>query len=325
MALPENLRTAVEELISTNSLGTLTRAAEELSDRYRSQGNKSKTALVETEGHRLAYLMTRLPATYEAIHTVAEELARRSPSHSPRSLLDIGSGPGTGLWAFCSVFPTLSEAVCLERDSAFAHLGQKLAASSDNPCVSSAIWTIADMATATDFPACDLVLLSYSLGELATEEQRKVLQAAWEAARQALVVIEPGTMRGYETILQVRASITAWRGHLAAPCPHADQCPMQETQDWCHFPARVARTSWHRQAKAGTLGHEDEKFSYVIFSKAPVRPVMWRVVGPPLRRSGHVHLSLCAPAGIEQRVISKKQGEVYSWARKAEWGDGYVD
>lgn len=91
--------------------------------------------------------------------------------------------------------------------------------------------------------------------------------------------------------------------------------------DWCHFSARVERSSLHRRLKGGTLGHEDEKFSYVAATKHAFPFPASRVLREPVRHSGHVILKLCTEEGVKQPTISKKMGELYKQARKVEWGD----
>ena len=112
---------------------------------------------------------------------------------------------------------------------------------------------------------------------------------------------------------------------MAAPCPHALACPMVGG-DWCHFAARLERTALHRKLKGGSLGYEDEKFSYVAFSKEVVELPPSRILSEPARHSGHVSLKLCTKAeGLQQPIISKKQGELYKQSRKAAWGDPFPD
>jgi len=74
----------------------------------------------------------------------------------------------------------------------------------------------------------------------------------------------------------------------------------------------------HRQLKSGALGYEDEKFSYLIASKLAYSPSGKRVLRTPIKRKGHHILELCTPIGIEKKIISKKEKDLY---RKVKWGD----
>ena len=106
---------------------------------------------------------------------------------------------------------------------------------------------------------------------------------------------------------------------------------MAAVGDWCHFSQRVERTSQHRQLKGGTLGYEDEKFSYLIAAKpiagkTDVASAAARIVRHPGKHSGHVKLSLCTPQGqIENRTVARSNKAAYKSARKAEWGDTWAE
>jgi ribosomal protein RSM22 (predicted rRNA methylase) len=106
---------------------------------------------------------------------------------------------------------------------------------------------------------------------------------------------------------------------------------MAAAGDWCHFSQRMERTSLHRQLKGGELGHEDEKFSYLIAAKADAvsadaAPIPARIVRHPGKHSGHVQLSLCTPqGGIETRTVTRSSKSIYKLARKAEWGDTWME
>ena len=101
---------------------------------------------------------------------------------------------------------------------------------------------------------------------------------------------------------------------------------MAKLGDWCHFAARVERSSLHRRLKSAALGHEDEKFSYTIFIKdAAFARVPERVVRHPQIGKGQLQLALCTGDAIEKRTITRSQGEAYKRARKAEWGDGWKE
>ncbi len=321
MTLPESLQRSIDQLLAGHSLSALTAATQQVSSRYRDRDRVAKGPFLSSEAHRLAYLATRLPATYAVVCAVFAELARRIPHWMPKSLLDVGTGPGTGMWAAVEAFSTIEAVTLLEQDKDFLAIGQHLAASADQEAISRAIWTQGDM-LAAPLLGHDLVLLSYSLGEIDDRAVVEVVERCYAAATGAFVIVEPGTPRGYRTIIAARDALIEAGAHVIAPCPHALPCPMLGSAAWCHFACRVARTSAHRLAKEGSLGYEDEKYSYLIVSKGVGESVAERVVGHPSRKSGHVHLELCtATEGIQRKVISKKQGDLYQWARRAEWGD----
>ena len=89
---------------------------------------------------------------------------------------------------------------------------------------------------------------------------------------------------------------------------------------WCHFPARVEPTRLHKLLKSGSLGYEDEKFSYLIFGKTPSQIVGGRIVGNPKKASGLAEFSLCQDGKIKEISISRKQ-ENFRKAKDAAIGD----
>lgn len=251
-----------------------------------------------------AYLKARMPATFAAVKFALEQVAMRV-QWPIQSLLDLGAGPGTGFLAAREVFPEIEKGTLVERNEAMI---KKSEVEGD--------WVKSDLLHYQPAPH-DLVLFAYSLGELS--EKSEILKRAWEAA-QILVIVEPGTPRGFENILKAREQLIGWGGHMVAPCPHARACPMQKGQ-WCHFSVRLQRTREHRLLKGGQLGFEDEKFSYVAFAKQPVEMAKARVIGHPQKCSGYVELHLCTQEGLVHKKISKKEQSLYKEARKAKWGD----
>ena len=316
MQLPAQLASAIDDLLAQHDFKQLRAAAERISDRYR---RPEKGPLLSNDLERAAYLAVRLPATFAAVSAVLEELKSRAPGFAPKTLLDLGAGPGTATLASGALF-SLERATLVERDSAVVEIGRRLAAGSSP----QSNWVTEDLRSVA-LPESELAIAAYSLGELAAADAAKVIERAWKAC-QVLGVIEPGTPRGYANIIRVRDQLVAAGGHLVAPCPHERRCPMDGTKDWCHFAARVERTSLHRRMKSGELGWEDEKFSYVIFSKskdAEIGRAKARIVRHPQTGKGHVKLELCAQDGLGLVTISKKQGEVYRQARRARWGDAW--
>jgi ribosomal protein RSM22 (predicted rRNA methylase) len=358
MRLPTELLEAIQQETDRVDRRRLVQATAQLSEHYKDAD--FSTPAISSEAHRAAYLAVRLPATYAAIHRVLSEIKLRTPQAEINSLLDIGAGPGTALFAASEEFP-LQQATLIEVDSEWLTLGKRLAAQSQSTVVREAQWLRQDLRSGLSCNAHDLVMISYTLGELPRAAADAVLRKAWSCASKFLVVIEPGTPRGFSVVNTARTSLIgiaesgnagfgnagfgnkpANAAQIIAPCPHQNACPMAAAGDWCHFSQRVERTSEHRQLKGGTLGYEDEKFSYLVVAKpvtakpdgslalsagnADALPSVSRIVRHPGKHSGHVKLSLCTPQGqIENRTIARSNKSAYKLARKAEWGDTWME
>jgi ribosomal protein RSM22 (predicted rRNA methylase) len=297
-------------------LRRLAEARRELTDLYRDRPPRLSPA------HRQAYLATRMPATFAAIRAVLSAISQRIPTIAIQSLLDLGAGPGTAAWAACDLFPSLEKLHLMEREEGFIEMGQRLAQHSSSSALRSAEWQRGDLLRAelpTDF---QMVLLSYSIGELPAHEILPFAEKCWRAAQEVLVIIEPGTPAGFERIRAIRAHLIALGAYPVAPCPHSVACPMQGG-DWCHFSQRLERTRLHRLLKEGELGYEDEKFSYIALSKNPPQTTAnARIVRHPTIRPGCVQFTLCTPLGqLEQKTLTKKSSENYKEAKKWRWGD----
>jgi len=319
MRLPPDLLAAIEQETSAFDRKQLTRAAADLTERYKSESCSSH--IVNSAVHRAAYLAVRLPATYAAGHRVFQEIRALAPQFAVRTMLDLGAGPGTALFAAAEVFPDLQQATLLEADAGWFEVGRRLAAGS----AVNAQWLQRDLRTNPDLTPHDLVVISYALGELPEHALEPLLRNAWQSANKLLVIVEPGTVRGFAKVNAARSWLIANGGSLLAPCPHHNVCPMAAAGDWCHFAQRVERTSLHRALKGGALGYEDEKFSYLAAAREPVALPNARIVRHPLKHSGHVQLRLCTAEGMETRTITKSQKLVYKEARKADWGDAWND
>ncbi|MBW8728353.1 MAG: methyltransferase type 11 [Inquilinus limosus] len=316
MELPAALRVAVDRALEGVALAELSAAAARLSQRYRAELRDGR---FHVDGDRAvqAYLATRLPATYAAVRACLDAVAERRPDFAPTHLLDAGAGPGTALWAAAGTWPGLSGATLLEGSAAFRDWGARLAGDAVPP----AEWPAADLAQPLPpLPAHDLVILSYVLDELAPDRRDALVDGLWAATADLLLIVEPGTPAGWRRILDARSRLVAAGGHVAAPCPHGRACPLVDP-DWCHFSRRVARSRLHRQAKGGEVPWEDEKFAYVAISRRPAAPITGRVIAPPRGAGSRIDLRLCAPDGVTERTVTKRDGVLLKTARRLTWGD----
>jgi ribosomal protein RSM22 (predicted rRNA methylase) len=309
---------AIERELSDLRHRDLRGPASVLSERYRF-GDLTGGSHGFAPGQVQAYLATRVPATFAATRRVLSELSSLRPGWAPRSVLDVGAGPGTATWAAKAVFPSIEQAQLVEREPVMAALGVRLAGSDLPDLLGDCAWTIGDaveVATAKS----DLVVVAYVLGELGHGREQPALQRWWGATGGELVLVEPGTPAGFERLRAARSALISWGAQVTAPCPHDGRCPMAGP-DWCHFSVRLERSSLHRELKGARLGYEDEKYSYLAVSASrPSSPVA-RLVRSPRRHKGHVRLLLCETSGLGERIISRRDGEIYKRARAARWGD----
>ena len=155
------------------------------------------TPTVSPRDRLQAYLATRAPATFAATRKVLAELGSLRPGWAPKSILDLGAGPGTATWAAVAVFPSIEHAELVEREPEMAALGIRLGRNGLPDLLADSAWTIADAAEVTT-PKSDLVVAAYVLGELRHDRERSALERWWGAARGELAAHrarDPGRLR----------------------------------------------------------------------------------------------------------------------------------
>ncbi|MFJ5971668.1 small ribosomal subunit Rsm22 family protein [Streptomyces sp. NPDC093060] len=268
-----------------------------------------------------AYAAYRMPATFEAVRSALEAFADAVPDWTPGSHVDVGGGTGAATWAVTATWPGERSVTVLDWAEPALALGREIAEA--NPALRDARWQRARIGTALTLDNADLVTVSYVLNELAEADRTALVDAA-AAAAQSVVIVEAGTPAGYARVIEARDRLVRAGFRIAAPCPHSAACPIVPGTDWCHFSARVSRSSLHRQVKGGSLAYEDEKFSYVAATRLPAEPAPARVVRRPQIRKGQVLLDLCeADEQLRRTTVTKRHGDLYKAARDADWGDAW--
>lgn len=318
MELPAALRQAVDKALEGVPLPALKQAAEVLSRRYRAETRDGRLHLSDDLAAK-AYLATRLPATYAAVRASLESVGEAREDFTPRSLIDVGAGPGTVFWAARDCWDSLEDAVLVEASPAIRAVGADLARHAEP---TAARYLAADvMGKFPELQPADLVTLAYVLDELPPEKIEPLVDRLWTLTSDTLVIVEPGTPAGWQRILRVRARLIEAGAHLVAPCPHRQACPLV-APDWCHFSRRVARSRLHRLAKGGEVPWEDEKYIYVAASRHAGETAPERVLAPPQASSGMVRLKLCdANGNAGERLLTRRDGAAFKAARKLDWGD----
>ncbi|WP_338678229.1 small ribosomal subunit Rsm22 family protein [Streptomyces sp. SCSIO 30461] len=303
--------------------GRVAQAVDRLISNYRGD-TPTDAPVLRDRADVAAYAAYRMPATFEAVRAALRAFRAAVPDWTPATHTDIGGGTGAASWAVADAWPdgTQRTTVLDWAEPALA-LGRELASAAGPPALRSASWQRARIGASMGLEPVDLVTVSYVLKELTEADRAAVVEQAAAAGRTVLIV-EPGTPDGYQRIIEARDRLIAAGLRIAAPCPHSGTCPIVPGSDWCHFAARVSRSSLHRQVKGGSLAYEDEKFGYVAATRGPAAPAPARVVRKPQIRKGQVLLDLCSDDGtLHRTTVTKRHGALYRAARDTGWGSGW--
>jgi ribosomal protein RSM22 (predicted rRNA methylase) len=321
--VPLSLTRALEAVLAGEDLTALRRATARLIEVYRSGAPPAEPVLGDPVS-AAAYAAYRMPATYAAVSLALRLGLQADPGSltGVRSMVDLGGGTGAAAWAVADELDDLESVTVLDRSEAALATGRRVAAHG-RTALASARWTRTLVRPGMDVPRADLVTVSYLLGELDPALQGAAVQAAASASRSVLVV-EPGTPRGFGAVLAARDHLVAAGWHVLAPCPQPGPCPVAaRPDDWCHFATRLDRTALHRRLKGAERGHEDEKLSFVLAVRDPVTTPDGRVLRRPRLRKGMVQLEVCRTDGsVGTDTVTRRDGVAYRAARGAGWGSG---
>ncbi|MFI6661740.1 small ribosomal subunit Rsm22 family protein [Streptomyces sp. NPDC050523] len=316
----ETLRSALATVLDGLPPKRVAQAVERLIAHYRG-ATPTDAPILRDRADVAAYAAYRMPATFEAVRAALGAFADAVPGWAPKSHVDVGGGTGAATWAVSATWSGGRSVTVLDWAEPALALGREIAAA--NPALERAGWRRARIGKDLGLDDTDLVTVSYVLNELTEADRAALVDAAASAAR-AVVIVEAGTPGGYARVIEARDRLIAAGFHIAAPCPHSAACPIVPGEDWCHFSARVSRSSLHRQVKGGSLAYEDEKFSYVAATRLPVAAAASRVVRRPQIRKGQVLMELCEPnERLSRTTVTKRHGDLYKAARDADWGDAW--
>jgi ribosomal protein RSM22 (predicted rRNA methylase) len=312
--LPAELKAALDAKLQGVSRNEAANRAAAISRTYRDGGG---SGTIKSETDAIAYALARMPATYAAAAASLNALVEIRPDFAPISLLDIGAGPGTASWAAAQAFPSLQRFVLLDANATLHALALELAGTRLRDAryeLGPARKLLADAEPA------GVVIASYMVGEIDEAERIALAGLMWEKTSETLVIVEPGTPAGYARIIALRAQLIAAGAHVAAPCPHSEECPL-EAPDWCHFSQRLSRSRAHMQVKGVEVPFEDERFAYVVLTRTPVATHPSRVLAQPAVGKAEVTAKLCTPDGVAIARVPRRAKTDYARARHWRWGD----
>lgn len=199
MSLPAALQAGIARLAEGVSGWPLAERSGRISADYRA---RRTSASVGTADDVLAYALSRMPATYAANEEALSRVMARAPDFAPRTLLDLGCGPGTASWAAVEAFPALEQATLVDSNAHFLGVARDLAA--EHPVLAGARFVSGNLAVPPP-GRYDLVVVSYALTELS--DPAAAIGRIWNSCGGVLLIVEPGTPRDHQRLMAVRSRL----------------------------------------------------------------------------------------------------------------------
>ena len=284
-----------------------------------------------------AYLLFYWPVSYAQARSTLSELTTR-----PRSVMDLGSGPGP--LAFAALDAGATTVVAADRSKPALDLARALALEAGEG-IATREWSPEKPLPEGKF---DLITMGHVVNELFNGEiapRAELLERILERvnAKGSLVVIEPALRDTSRALLQVRDALVGKGYAVRAPCLFRSNCPaLIKESDWCH-----AERSWRMpglvEDLARTAGlHKDSlKMSYLVLAPkgeawaTPPPGTLFRIVSEPLEGKGRRRFMGCGPDGRVGLAMQEKhqsetnrlffkigRGDVIRITQTEERGDG---
>src|SRR6202049_5373880 len=219
--LPAELKTALDARLLGLSRTDAAERAAVISKTYRDGGG---SGAIVSQADALAYALARMPATYAAVTARLNALCKIAPHSAPKSLLDVGAGPGTATWAAAEGFSSRHDFALLDTNGPLRARALDLAAGSARLRDIRYRQSEARAALA-DTELADLVVASYLIGELSEAERTTLADLMWANTRDTVLIVEPGTPAGYARIIALRQQLIGSGAHVLGARPHGAKCP----------------------------------------------------------------------------------------------------
>lgn len=284
-----------------------------------------------------AYLLFYWPVSYAQARAALPEVGQR-----PRSVLDLGSGPGP--LAFATMDAGAREVIAADRSRPALDLARALAIEASESL------GVREWSPEKPLPdgQYDLITMGHVLNELfkgdvalRTALVEKI--AAKLTKGGSLLVMEPALRETSRKLLEVRDQLVAKGYAVRSPCLFRGACPalIKET-DWCH-----AERQWRMPplveaiARAAGLHKESLKMTTMVFAPlgeawaTPPAGRFFRIVSEALEGKGRQRFMGCGPQGrvglaMQDKHLSEKnrlftklqRGDVIRVGDTEERGDG---
>lgn len=322
--LPAKIEEVIQNLLEQQESSEWVQKAAKLHETYVSREKAHGRIVLKTHDDALAYIAMRSPATFAQIFHVLSATKETLPSWNPKSLLDLGSAQGTGIWAAHEVWPSIEEVTAVDQQEDFLLLGKKIEKAANlNVDIK---WQHRDLREGVNnTKTYDVVLIANVLNELNPKAADKLIGHAIDACSGVLIIIEPGTPFGSSIVENASRKLSS-TGTLLAPYINNSFIPTDNY--YLHFPQRFIRPDFQRRIRQTMRNSnlmasdwEETKMAYTVISKLPAEKNFWgRVVGPVKQQKGFVEVPVLTEKGIETIKVLKRHAQQYTIAKDAVWG-----
>ena len=316
------IKKLLERLLDDYPLKVLKESSSNIINKYNNKANGENH--ISSELDAKVYSVIRYPATFKAFSNSLQYSLSHLDDTNITSVLDVGAGSAAASIACLYQLNHLNKIDLLEKEDVMINIGEYLLSEINNKSVDIKYHKMDFTKEDISSYKRDLVISSYVLNELEHKDILEAVDKMWESTNKVMLVVEPGTPKGFEIIKLIRDYLISKGGYILAPCPHMDKCPMTSL-NWCHFSTRVSRSKLHKELKSGDAPYEDEKYTYIAFSKSPCTRCNSRILRHPQINSGFIILEVCSKDGLKQLKITKKDKEMYKNYRKTDVGDETID
>ncbi len=329
----------------------IVRAITELSCRF----NKDRSSLNQTYlDDRLlstAYLQYFLPVNLAKIQVLLTELPAPEPVEG-FSVLDIGSGPGTGAlavldWWYQRRLPCAISVTAVDKSTGALRQARQLW---DGYCRAAGLGKIdlqtgeEDLERRTWFEQVrkkgpfDLIILANALNEVHAEASDPIIARtalveealSLLAVHGTMMIVEPALRETSRALHQVRDRLLQEKHcTIYSPCLHESNCPaLVKPDDWCHEERAWEPPDSIRDVDQAVGFIKDAlKFSYLLLRKdgktiVDRRPDVYRVVSELRHLKGEKRAWLCnetgrSEIGRQDRLVSPQNAALNGWHRGA--------
>ncbi|MGE0469842.1 MAG: small ribosomal subunit Rsm22 family protein [Nitrospira sp.] len=329
----------------------IVRAIAELSRRFNKERSSLNQTYLDDRLLSAAYLQYFLPVNLAKIQALLTELPALGPVEE-FSVLDIGSGPGTGAlavldWWYQRRWPCMVSVTTVDKSRGALRQTRQLW---KGYCRAAGLGDIDLQTVEGDLERrtwvepvrkkapFDLIILANALNEVHTGDSDPIIARtalveeamSLLAANGTMMIVEPALRETSRALHQVHDRLLQEkRCTIYSPCLHENSCPaLVKPDDWCHE-ERAWASPASIQEIDGEVGFIKDalKFSYLLLRKDGKTIVdrqadVYRVVSELRHLKGEKRAWLCnetgrSEIGRQDRLVSPQNAAFDNWHRGA--------